>query len=72
MKKSDCKVGLEIYKRFLARMERVSEFLKIAEDAGINKGEIPDLTKAPNSLLAALEQHYQSLEKGKAGIPPTK
>ncbi|XP_057306878.1 phosphatidylinositol-binding clathrin assembly protein LAP-like [Hydractinia symbiolongicarpus] len=71
MKKSDCKVGLEIYKRFLARMERVSEFLKIAEDAGINKGEIPDLTKAPNSLLAALEQHYQSLEKGKAGSPPT-
>ena len=53
-------------------MERVSEFLKAAEDAGVNKGDIPDLTKAPNSLLAALEEHYQSLEKGKSTSPPTK
>ena len=72
MKKVDCKAALEIYKRFLSRMERVSEFLKVAEDAGINKGDIPDLTKAPNSLLDALEEHYQSLEKGKSVSPPTK
>lgn len=29
---------------------------------GIDKGEIPDLTKAPNSLLEALEQHLATLE----------
>lgn len=72
MKKADCKMALEIYKRFLARMERVSEFLKAAEDAGIDKGDIPDLTQAPNSLIEALEAHYSSLEKGKGTAPPNK
>ena len=72
MKKTDCKTALEIYRKFVARMERVSEFLRTAEDAGIDKGDIPDLTKAPNSLLQALESHYQSLEKGKAAAPPAK
>eukprot|EP00111_Clytia_hemisphaerica_P024225 TCONS_00071377-protein len=72
MKKLDCRNALEIYKKFLSRMERVSEFLKTAEDAGIDKGDIPDLTKAPGSLLEALEQHLTSLEKGKSAAPPTK
>lgn len=72
MKKNDCKSALEIYKRFLSRMERVSEFLKTAEDAGIDKGDIPDLAKAPSSLLDALEQHLISLEKGKSSAPPSK
>jgi len=31
MKKGQCKEALEIYKKFLTRMTRVSEFLKIAE-----------------------------------------
>lgn len=31
MKKGQCKDVLEIYKRFLTRMTRVSEFLKVAE-----------------------------------------
>ncbi|XP_072254074.1 clathrin coat assembly protein AP180-like [Pyxicephalus adspersus] len=31
MKKSQCKDALEIYKRFLTRMTRVSEFMKVAE-----------------------------------------
>lgn len=31
MKKGQCKDALEIYKRFLTRMTRVSEFLKVAE-----------------------------------------
>ena len=72
MKKVDCKSALEIYKRFLARMERVSEFLKTAEDVGIDRSDIPDLSKAPSSLLDALEEHYQSLEKGKPSQMGTK
>uniref|UniRef100_A0A8B9S2F2 ENTH domain-containing protein n=1 Tax=Apteryx owenii TaxID=8824 RepID=A0A8B9S2F2_APTOW len=48
MKKNQCKEGLDIYKKFLARMTRLSEFLKVAE--------------APSSLLEALEQHLASLE----------
>lgn len=72
MKKNDCKASLEIYKRFLARMDKVSDFLKYAEEAGIDKGDIPDLSRAPNSLLEALDTHYQSLEKGKNVVPPSR
>lgn len=31
MKKNQCKEGLDIYKKFLTRMTRISEFLKVAE-----------------------------------------
>lgn len=31
MKKTQCKEGLDIYKKFLTRMTRISEFLKVAE-----------------------------------------
>uniref|UniRef100_A0AAV2J6F4 ENTH domain-containing protein n=1 Tax=Knipowitschia caucasica TaxID=637954 RepID=A0AAV2J6F4_KNICA len=48
MKKNQCKEALEIYKTFLNRMTKLSEFLKVAE--------------APNSLLEALEQHLASLD----------
>ncbi|KAM4681571.1 clathrin coat assembly protein AP180 isoform 24-T24 [Amazona ochrocephala] len=53
MKKGQCKDALEIYKRFLTRMTRVSEFLKVAE--------------APSSLMETLEQHLNSLEGKKTG-----
>ena len=62
MNKKQCKEALEIYKKFLVRMDRVGEFLKVAENVGIDKGDIPDLTKAPSSLLEALEQHLQFME----------
>ncbi|XP_055954432.1 phosphatidylinositol-binding clathrin assembly protein LAP isoform X8 [Patella vulgata] len=78
MNKKQCKEGLEIYKRFLVRMDKVSEFLRVAENVGIDKGDIPDLAKglderkngAPASLLDALEQHLAQLEGKKAGSPP--
>nr|XP_055055225.1 phosphatidylinositol-binding clathrin assembly protein isoform X5 [Misgurnus anguillicaudatus] len=69
MKKNQCKDALEIYKKFLYRMTKLSEFLKVAEQVGIDQGDIPDLTQttrgsylAPSSLLEALEQHLASLE----------
>ncbi|XP_048884075.1 phosphatidylinositol-binding clathrin assembly protein isoform X3 [Brienomyrus brachyistius] len=62
MKKNQCKDALDIYKRFLLRMTKLSEFLKVAEQVGIDQGDIPDLTQAPSSLLEALEQHLASLE----------
>ncbi|XP_041462149.1 phosphatidylinositol-binding clathrin assembly protein-like isoform X2 [Lytechinus variegatus] len=75
MNKKDCRTALDIYKKFLIRMERIGEFLKVAEQVGIDKGEIPDLAKfgdapseyktAPSSLLEALEQHLASLESSK-------
>ncbi|XP_028319734.1 phosphatidylinositol binding clathrin assembly protein b isoform X7 [Gouania willdenowi] len=66
MKKTQCKEGLDIYKKFLTRMTRISEFLKVAEQVGIDRGDIPDFSQftvcAPSSLLEALEQHLASLE----------
>uniref|UniRef100_A0A4W4FAM8 ENTH domain-containing protein n=1 Tax=Electrophorus electricus TaxID=8005 RepID=A0A4W4FAM8_ELEEL len=59
MKKIQCKEGLDIYKKFLTRMTRISEFLKVAE-VTLNKGFL--LSQAPSSLLEALEQHLASLE----------
>lgn len=53
--------------RFLIRMDRVAEFLKVAENVGIDKGEIPDLTRAPSSLLEALEGHLAALEGDRPG-----
>ncbi|XP_064607757.1 phosphatidylinositol-binding clathrin assembly protein LAP-like isoform X8 [Liolophura sinensis] len=78
MNKKQCKDGLDIYKRFLVRMEKVSEFLKVAENVGIDKGDIPDLAKgldrqskgAPSSLLEALEQHLAALEGKKGATTP--
>ncbi|XP_074593607.1 phosphatidylinositol-binding clathrin assembly protein lap isoform X2 [Brevipalpus obovatus] len=67
MNKKQCREALDIYKKFLTRMDRVAEFLKTAENVGIDKGEIPDLTKAPSSLLEALEQHLHALEGNKKG-----
>lgn len=45
MNKKQCKDALDFYKKFLVRMDRVAEFLKVAENVGIDKGDIPDLTR---------------------------
>ncbi|XP_063919826.1 phosphatidylinositol-binding clathrin assembly protein LAP-like [Zophobas morio] len=66
MNKKQCKEALDIYKKFLIRMDKVAEFLKVAENVGIDKGDIPDLTKAPSSLLDALEQHLNHLDGKKS------
>ncbi|XP_022241164.1 phosphatidylinositol-binding clathrin assembly protein-like isoform X2 [Limulus polyphemus] len=70
MNKKHCREALDMYKKFLIRMDRVAEFLKVAENIGIDKGDIPDLTKAPSSLLDSLEQHLATLE-GKKATPST-
>lgn len=91
MNKKQCRDGLDIYKKFLIRMERVAEFLRVAEvnlffnmhcsntyiiffpeqNMGIDRGDIPDLTIAPSSLLDALEQHLGSLEGKKTSSSST-
>ncbi|KAF2354478.1 AP180 N-terminal (ANTH) domain [Trinorchestia longiramus] len=70
MNKKQCRDALDCYKKFLIRMDRVSEFLKVAEAVGMDKSEIPDLKQAPSSLLDALEGHLASLE-GKKPPPPS-
>lgn len=69
MNKKQCREALDMYKSFLLRLDKVAEFLKVAEAVGIDRGEIPDLTRAPASLLEALEAHLIHLEGGK--VPPS-
>ncbi|MFH4974536.1 hypothetical protein AB6A40_001245 [Gnathostoma spinigerum] len=68
MNKKQCREALNMYKAFLLRLDKVAEFLRVAESVGIDRGEIPDLTRAPASLLEALETHLAHLEGGRA--PP--
>ncbi|XP_034383680.1 clathrin coat assembly protein AP180 [Cyclopterus lumpus] len=67
MKKSDCKEALEIYKRFLTRVTKIGEFMKLAETIGVEKNDIPDINYAPSSILESLETHMNSLEDVKGG-----
>ncbi|KTF80951.1 hypothetical protein cypCar_00019664 [Cyprinus carpio] len=68
MKKSECKDSLDIYKKFLTRVTKIAEFMKIAEQVGVDKNDIPDISYAPSSILESLEAHMNSLE-GKKGSP---
>uniref|UniRef100_A0A8C2A6F1 Clathrin coat assembly protein AP180 n=1 Tax=Cyprinus carpio TaxID=7962 RepID=A0A8C2A6F1_CYPCA len=72
MKKSECKDSLEIYKKFLTRVTKISEFMKIAEQVGVDKNDIPDISYAPSSILESLEAHMNSLEGKKGYRSPTK
>merc|ERR1711997_655287 len=71
MNKKNAKEALDSYKKFLIRMDRVAEFLKVAENVGVDKTDVPELSKAPSSLLEALESHLANLEGRKVGSPST-
>nr|CAD2167922.1 unnamed protein product [Meloidogyne enterolobii] len=71
MNKKQCKEALDLYKAFLNRLDKVQAFLTIAESAGIERGEVPDLTRAPASLLEALEAHLFHLGGGRGAQQPT-
>lgn len=65
LNKKICREAFDLYKKFLVRMDKVSDFLRVAEVVGIDKDEIPDLRRAPSSLIDALEQHLQNIESNK-------
>ncbi|XP_028295214.1 clathrin coat assembly protein AP180 isoform X2 [Gouania willdenowi] len=67
MKKNECKDALEIYKRFLTRVTKIGEFMKLAETVGVDKNDIPDINYAPSSILESLETHMNGLEDVKGG-----
>lgn len=53
MKKNQCKEGLDIYKKFLTRMTRISEFLKVAEVSFIE----PNFALGLKQLIKCLLSH---------------
>ncbi|VCW82264.1 unnamed protein product [Gulo gulo] len=70
MRKNQCKESLDIYIKFLERTAKLAQFLKVAEQVGIDRNDIPYLTQAPHSLLEALKQHLASLEEKNDSLPP--
>nr|KAF6492459.1 hypothetical protein HJG59_009661 [Molossus molossus] len=70
MTKNQCNTSLDIYIKFLRSTTKLAQFLKVAEQVGIDKNNIPYLTEAPSSLLEALKQHLASLEEKNDIFPP--
>ncbi|UJR10253.1 hypothetical protein I4U23_014463 [Adineta vaga] len=68
--KKQCREALDMYKKFVDRTDKVSQYLKIAESSGMERNDITDLTQVPNSLLEALENHLTHIE-GKKMISQT-
>lgn len=56
---------------FVRANEKAYKMLNSLQNVGIDKGDIPDLTKAPSSLLDALEQHLATLEGRKVSAANT-
>ena len=54
MNKKHAREALDIYKRFLIRMDRVGEFLKTAEKFGIDKQDIPDLARVRINIISLM------------------
>ncbi|XP_006171134.1 phosphatidylinositol-binding clathrin assembly protein-like [Tupaia chinensis] len=70
MRKNQCEESLDIYMKFLGRTTKLAQFLKVAEQVGIDQKNIPYVTQAPHSLLEALKQHLASLEEKNDILPP--
>ena len=66
MNKNQCREAIDIYKKFMIRMNKISEMLKVAKEVGIDNDDIPKFFNAPNSLLESLEQHLAYLENKKS------
>nr|XP_040143389.1 phosphatidylinositol-binding clathrin assembly protein-like isoform X1 [Ictidomys tridecemlineatus] len=70
MRKNQCRESLDIYIKFLGRTTKFAQFLKAAEQVGIDQSDIPYLTQAPYSFIEALKQHLASLEEKNDILPP--
>ncbi|XP_048652770.1 phosphatidylinositol-binding clathrin assembly protein-like [Marmota marmota marmota] len=70
MRKNQCRESLDIYIKFLGRTTKFAQFLKVAEQVGIDQSDIPYLTQAPHSFIEALKQHLASLEEKNDILPP--
>ncbi|XP_062941081.1 phosphatidylinositol-binding clathrin assembly protein-like [Cynocephalus volans] len=72
MRKNQCKESLGIYINFLEKTTKLTQFLKVAEQVGIDQSNIPNLIQPPRSLLEALKQHLASLEEKNISPPCSK
>lgn len=53
---------LDIYKKFLVRMDKVSDFMRVIDAVGMDKSDMPNVSRAPNLSLKLLEKHIGDLQ----------
>jgi hypothetical protein len=66
LKKQQAREAVSLYRKFIVKMDRINDFMKVAREMGVEnaEGDMPELTKPPASLLDTLENHARMLEKG--------
>lgn len=52
----------EAYKKFLVRMDKVSDFMRVIDSVGMDKSDMPNVSRAPSLSLKLLEKHLKHLE----------
>lgn len=52
----------EAYKKFLVRMDKVSDFMRVIDSVGMDKSDMPNVSRAPSLSLKLLEKHLRHLE----------
>lgn len=53
---------LNLYKKFLVRMNKVSEFMPVVHHVGLYNSDMPHLSRVPSLSLKMLEKRVESLE----------
>lgn len=53
---------LQGYKKFLVRMDKVSDFMRVIDSVGIDKSDMPNLSRSPSLPLSVLEKYLANLE----------
>lgn len=61
---------LELYRKFLIRMDKVSDFLPVVELVGMDKSDLPNLSRAPGLPLKMFEKHIDMLGQKYYGTSP--
>ncbi|XP_062510220.1 phosphatidylinositol-binding clathrin assembly protein-like [Corticium candelabrum] len=71
LKKQQARDGLALYRKFVVKMDRINEFMKVAKEVGVEReGEATELTRPPSVLLETLESYVRTFEKGgKVDVP---
>uniref|UniRef100_A0A6G1SHL9 Phosphatidylinositol-binding clathrin assembly protein LAP n=1 Tax=Aceria tosichella TaxID=561515 RepID=A0A6G1SHL9_9ACAR len=58
----EAKEMFNLYKKFLVRMDKVSDFMPVIDSVGLDKSSMPNLSRVPNLPLTMLEKHLTQLE----------
>ncbi|KAA0192575.1 Phosphatidylinositol-binding clathrin assembly protein [Fasciolopsis buskii] len=65
LKLKECRLGMELYHNFPGILDKITEFLTLAESLGIGDKDSLGLQPVPEKVIHAMEQHLAILESKK-------